>query len=357
MEREGHEQVVFCRDRSTGLRAIVAIHDTTLGPGLGGVRMRAYASESEALTDVLRLSEAMTLKASLAGLEFGGGKSVILGAAQPIDRPALFRAMGRFIDSLGGRYIPTEDLGTYTADIEHLRETSRFGVGVAESLGGGGDPSPMTAWGVVCGMRAAIDAASLSPGLRGKRVVVQGVGKVGMALVRFLLEGGAEVLVSDVDSGRADEAQRIGAHAVANETVHREPCDILSPCATGALLNERTIPELDCRVIAGGANNQLATLGDDDRLQARGILYSPEGGIHFTQVTPTSCGRLPGSPCGRRIRTADEAPVGRPGRGRGLLHESVEEQPTRGGCSSVEAEGVLVEVIVVHPISQSTRVA
>jgi Glu/Leu/Phe/Val dehydrogenase, dimerisation domain len=164
MEREGHEQVVFCRDRSTGLRAIVAIHDTTLGPSLGGVRMRAYASESEALTDVLRLSEAMTLKASLAGLEFGGGKSVILGGPEPIDRPALFRAMGRFIDSLGGRYIPTEDLGTYTADIEHLGETSRFGVGVAESLGGGGDPSPMTAWGVMCGMQAAMDAAGLPRG-------------------------------------------------------------------------------------------------------------------------------------------------------------------------------------------------
>jgi len=197
-----------------------------------------------------------------------------------VDRPALFRAMGRFIDSLGGRYIPTEDLGTYTADIEHLRETSRFGVGVAESLGGGGDPSPMTAWGVVCGMRAAIDAVGLPPGLRGKRIVVQGVGKVGLALVRYLLEGGAEVGVSDVDAERAEEARRIGAQVVANQTVHREPCDILSPCATGALLSERTIPELGCRIVAGGANNQLATLADDDRLQARGILYSPDFAIN-----------------------------------------------------------------------------
>jgi leucine dehydrogenase len=280
MEREGHEQVVFCRDRSTGLRPIVAIHDTTLGPGLGGIRMRAYASESEALTDVLRLSEAMTLKASLAGLEFGGGKSVILDSPKVVDRPAVFRSMGQFIDSLGGRYIPTEDLGTYTADIEHLRETSRFGVGVAESLGGGGDPSPMTAWGVVCGMRAAIDATRLPPGLRGKRVVVQGVGKVGMALVRYLLEGGAQVRVSDVDTGRLDEARRIGAQVVANETVHREPCDILSPCATGGLLSEHTIPELGCRIVAGGANNQLATQADDDRVQDRGILYSPDFAIN-----------------------------------------------------------------------------
>src|SRR5262245_61296175 len=148
--------------------------------------MREYASESEALTDVLRLSQAMTLKASLAGLEFGGGKAVILGIPSPADRPALFRAMGRFVDSLGGRYVPTEDMGTYTADIEGLRETRRYGVGGAGARGGGGDPSPMTAWGVLCGMRAAIEAAGLEPGLGGKRVIVQGIGKVGMALVRLL---------------------------------------------------------------------------------------------------------------------------------------------------------------------------
>ena len=193
IDQEGHEQVVFCRDGASGLRAIVAIHDTTLGPGMGGIRMRQYASESEALTDVLRLSQAMTLKAALAGLAFGGGKAVILGIPPPDRRRALFRAMGRFVDSLGGRYVPTEDMGTYTADIEELRETCRYGVGVAEARGGGGDPSPMTAWGVFCGMRAAIDAAGLEPGPRGKRVVVQGVGKVGMALVRLLIEAGAEV--------------------------------------------------------------------------------------------------------------------------------------------------------------------
>jgi leucine dehydrogenase len=222
----------------------------------------------------------MTLKASLAELEFGGGKSVILGTPEAVDRPALFRALGRFIDSLGGRYVPTEDLGTYTTDIEHLRETSRFGVGVAQSLGGGGDPSPTTAWGVVCGMRAAIDAASLPPGIRGKRVVVQGVGKVGLALLRYLLEAGAEVRISDVDAARAEEARRLGAQIVASEAVHREPCDILSPCATGGLLSEHTIPELRCRIVAGGANNQLATLEDDDRLKDRGIVYAPDFAIN-----------------------------------------------------------------------------
>jgi glutamate dehydrogenase/leucine dehydrogenase len=275
-----HEEVVFCRDTASGLRAIVAIHDTTLGPGLGGIRMRDYASESEALVDVLRLSEAMSLKASLAGLDFGGGKAVMLGVAPPERRAERFRALGRFVESLGGRYVATEDLGTYTPDVETLRETSRYGVGVAESRGGGGDPSPMTAWGVVCGLRAAIEAAGLARGISGRRVVVQGVGKVGMALVRFLREAGAEVAVSDVERARLEEAERLGARVVANESVHRLPCDVLAPCATGGLLNERTIPELRCAIVAGGANNQLATDEDDERLAARGILYAPDFAIN-----------------------------------------------------------------------------
>ena len=272
--------MVYCRDRETGLRAIVAIHDTRLGPGLGGIRMRAYASENEALIDVLRLAGAMSLKASLAGLDYGGGKAVILGVPPAERRAALFRALGRFVDSLGGRYIPTEDLGTYTADVEDLRSTSRYGVGVAEARGGGGDPSPMTAWGVVCGLRAAIDGAGLAPGLRGKQVVVQGVGKVGLALVRYLVEAGAEVRASDVDSERADAARRLGARIVDNAAVHRERCDVFAPCATGAGLNERTIPELGCRIVGGGANNQLATEADDRRLQERGILYAPDFAIN-----------------------------------------------------------------------------
>jgi leucine dehydrogenase len=309
IDREGHEQVVFCRDRASGLRAIVAIHDTTLGPGLGGIRMREYATESEALTDVLRLSQAMTLKASLAGLEFGGGKAVILGIPPPGDRRALFRSMGRFVDSLGGRYVPTEDMGTYTADIEQLRETSRYGVGVAEARGGGGDPSPMTAWGVFCGMRAAIDAADLEPGLGGKRVIVQGIGKVGMALVRFLIDAGADVAVSDVEERRLEEARALGARPMAKAEIHREPCTILSPCAAGALLNERTIPELRCRIVAGGANNQLATEEDGDRLHARGILYAPDFAIN----------------AGGLINVADELGPGGYDRGRALaLTERIE---------------------------------
>jgi glutamate dehydrogenase/leucine dehydrogenase len=276
IEAAGHEQVVYCRERRSGLRAIVAIHSTALGPSLGGIRMRDYADEDEALVDVLRLSEAMTWKASVAGLDFGGGKAVVLGTPPADRRAELFRALGRFVDSLSGRYIPTEDMGTYTADVEHLRETSRFGVGLRAERGGGGDPSPMTAWGVFCGLRAAIEAAGLAPGLGGKRAVVQGVGKVGFALVRFLREAGAEVRVSDVVAARLDEAKRLGATVVSNDTVHRETCDVFAPCAGGAILSERTIPELACRVVGGGANNQLAVPEDDERLLARGILYSPD---------------------------------------------------------------------------------
>jgi glutamate dehydrogenase/leucine dehydrogenase len=258
----------------------VAIHDTRLGPGLGGIRMRDYGNEGDALIDVLRLSEAMSYKASVAGLDFGGGKAVMLGVPPAAERADRFRALGRFVEALGGRYIPTEDLGTYTPDVERLREASRFGVGLPESLGGGGDPSPMTAWGVICGLRAAIDAAALSPGLAGKHVVVQGVGKVGLALVRYLIEAGASVQVSDVVSERLAEAKDLGARVVANDAVHREECDVFAPCATGAGLNERTIPELRCKIVAGGANNQLATEDDGERLASRGILYAPDFAIN-----------------------------------------------------------------------------
>jgi glutamate dehydrogenase/leucine dehydrogenase len=276
MEAEGHEQVVFCSDSRVGLRAIVAIHDTTLGPALGGIRVRSYASEEEALRDVLRLAKAMTFKAAVAGLDLGGGKAVVVGIPPRELRAEVFRALGRFVDSLGGRYIPTEDMGTDTEDLQRLRETSRYGVGLPEELGGGGDPSPMTALGVVCGMRAAIEAAGLPPGLRRKRVVVQGVGKVGLALARDLLAEGAEVLVCDLEEERVRAAERLGAVPVPCDGVFREPCDVFAPCAAGGVLNARTIPELGARIVAGGANNQLESDLDEERLRERGILWAPD---------------------------------------------------------------------------------
>lgn len=267
---------MFCREGRSGLRAIVAIHSTALGPALGGIRMRDYASEEEALVDVLRLSEAMSWKASVAGLDFGGGKAVILGVPPAGRRAEVFRAFGREIEALAGRYVPTEDMGTFTEDLVVLRETSRFGVGLPGERGGGGDPSPMTAYGVFVGLRAAFAAAGLAPGFARKTVAVQGVGKVGLALVRLLREAGAEVVVADVDPARLESARALGARVVANEGIHREPCDVFAPCAGGAVISERSIAELRCRIVGGGANNQLATEADDERLAARGILYAPD---------------------------------------------------------------------------------
>ena len=209
MDAEDHEQVVFCADRAAGLKALIAIHDTTLGPALGGIRMRAYASETEAVVDALRLAQAMTFKAALAGLDYGGGKAVVIGDHTTTQREALFRALGRAIESLAGRYIPTEDMGTTTADIEWVRKESRFGVGRDEVFGGGGDPSPMTAWGVFCGLRACLEEVWGTAEFHGRTVAVQGLGKVGYALVRYLHEARAHLIVADVDSARTQKAAAI----------------------------------------------------------------------------------------------------------------------------------------------------
>jgi glutamate dehydrogenase/leucine dehydrogenase len=280
MAAGSYEAVVHAYDRRTGLRAIVAIHDTTLGPALGGIRARQYRSEDEALVDVLRLAEAMTYKASLAGLDLGGGKAVVLGEPER-GRGAVFQALGRVIERLGGAYVPTEDMGTTTADLVEVRRTSRYGVGLPPDAGGGGDPSPTTAWGVLHGMRAALAALGETDSLRGRSVAVQGVGKVGLALVRFLTEAGASVSVADTDARRVTAAVReFGATAVPLDDILRCGVDILAPCAAGAVLNEATIPQLRCRVVAGGANNQLATDTDGERLAARGILYAPDFAVN-----------------------------------------------------------------------------
>lgn len=281
MERGGYETVAYGYDTTTGLRAVIAIHDTTLGPALGGIRMRSYAAEDDALADVLRLAEAMTYKASLAGLALGGGKAVVLGVPDPGRRAETFRALGRLVDRLGGAYIPTEDMGTTTGDLLEVRKETHHGVGLPESAGGGGDPSPTTAWGVLRGMRAALKALGESDSLQGRHVAVQGVGKVGFALVRFLTEAGAAVIVADTDGERVERAAReCGAKMVPPAEVLFSPVDILAPCAAGAVLNASTIPRLRCRIIAGGANNQLATDADGERLAARHILYAPDFAVN-----------------------------------------------------------------------------
>ena len=270
-----HEEVAFCRDRDTGLRAVVAIHDTRLGPGLGGIRIREYAGESQAVTDVLRLSQAMSYKNACAGLDFGGAKAVLL-APLPADRRAAFLAMGRIVAGFAGRYVATEDMGMTEPDIAVLNEVTPHAVGRARDAGGSGDPSPHTADGVFAGMRAALRAAGLDDGFAGVRVAVQGCGKVGLGLIRHLVAAGAGVVAADTDEGGVTAAREAGAGIAAPAEILFQDVDMVAPCAVGAVLDADSIPALRCRVVAGGANNQLATEADAARLRERGIVYAPD---------------------------------------------------------------------------------
>jgi len=273
----GYESLVYGHDAAVGLRAVIAVHDTTLGPALGGIRVRHYASEDDAVEDVLRLAEAMTYKAALAGLHLGGGKAVVLGDPPPERRAAAFRALGRIIGRLGGSYIATEDMGTTTADLAEVRRETRHGVGLPESEGGGGDPSPTTAFGVLQGMRAVLAALGEPDSFRGRGIAAQGVGKVGLALVALLAEMGAVVTIADTDDRRVAEAVgRYGVTAVAPEGILFQPVEILAPCAAGGVLSQATVPGLRCRAVVGGANNQLATAADAESIARRGILYAPD---------------------------------------------------------------------------------
>ncbi len=275
-----HEQVVICHEPAVGLRAIIAIHDTTLGPALGGIRMWRYERDEEALTDVLRLSRGMTYKNALAGLNLGGGKTVVLGDPRSDKSEMQFRALGRFIDSLGGRYLAAEDVGTSTDDAEVVAVETPHITGLPTDRGGSGDPSPMTAWGVVCGMRAALAEAGLGDSFAGVRVAVQGAGHVGADVVRHLLAAGAQVTVADLYPDRVEPLVAAGAQAGDPATIHRLDCDIFSPCALGAIVRSESVGELRCRVIAGAANNQLLDDAAGDALHARGIVYAPDFAIN-----------------------------------------------------------------------------
>lgn len=270
-----HEQVIFSRDRDTGLRVIVAIHNTRLGPGLGGIRIRAYARERDALVDVLRLSRAMSYKSAAAGLDFGGAKAVVLGPL-PEDRRAAFLAIGRVVEGLGGRYVATEDMGTTESDVAVLNQVTRWAVGRSLAAGGSGDPSPHTARGVFVGMRAAMRAAGLGDDFHGRRVAVQGCGSVGLALIRELVAAGAEVHAADPVDQSAAAAGAVGARVVPADRILDQAVDIVAPCAIGAVINGASIPRLRCRIVAGAANNQLAEEADADRLAELGILYAPD---------------------------------------------------------------------------------
>jgi leucine dehydrogenase len=275
--QDEYEEVVFFHDPPTGLRAIVAIHSTALGPALGGTRFYPFASEQDALRDVLRLSRGMTYKAAAAGLDLGGGKAVIIGDPKRDKTEELLRAYGRFIDSLGGRYITAEDVGTAREDMDILRRETGWVTGVSKRLGGSGDPSPVTAWGAFQGLRACIEEGLQTQSFDGLRVVVLGVGKVGYHLAKHLVEAGAQVTVADVDVDAVARAVKdLGVETTEPEKAHALECDVFAPCALGGIIRDDTIPNLKCRIVAGAANNQLERPEHGDMLGDQGILYAPD---------------------------------------------------------------------------------
>jgi valine dehydrogenase (NAD+) len=274
----GHEQVVYCHDAGTGLRSIIAIYSSALGPALGGTRFYPYADEEAALADVLNLSRAMAYKASCAGLDLGGGKAVIIGDPHRDKTEALLRAYGRFVQSLNGRYYTACDVGTYVEDMDVVARECHFVTGRSPAHGGAGDSSILTAYGVFEGMRAAAEHVWGTPSLRGRRVGVAGVGKVGHHLVEHLLDDGASVVVADVDKSAVDRVR--SAHpeveAVDPDALPGQPMDVYAPCALGSALNDETVPALQARVVCGAANNQLDHPGIEKQLEERGVLYAPD---------------------------------------------------------------------------------
>lgn len=281
-EFDNHEQVVFCHDKATGLKAIIAIHNTHRGPALGGCRMYPYASEADALTDVLRLSRGMTYKSAIANLPLGGGKSVILGDPRQDKSPALMHAMGEAVERLGGRYIVAEDSGTGVADLQCMGKVTDYVSGIAEKCDAqgncrSGDPSPMTARGTFVGIRAAVRHRLGRESLEGVRVAIQGVGNVGHHLASFLHQAGARLWVSDINQEAVQRmVDELDAVAVSSEEIYDQPVDVFAPCALGAILNDDTIPRLRASVVAGSANNQLAEKHHGLALMRKGVLYAPD---------------------------------------------------------------------------------
>ena len=293
-EFDQHEQVMFCHDKATGLKAIIAVHNTRLGPALGGCRMWPYADEQQALNDVLRLSRGMTYKSALAGLPLGGGKAVIIGDPHKGKSEALFQAMGGFVDSLGGRYITAADSGTGVAEMALMGQRTRHvvGAGTREQLGGGtrsGDPSPATALGVFIGLREAVAQRLGRSDLNGLRFAIQGLGQVGFDLARQLKAAGAQLWVHDIQEANVRRAvDELGAHAVSAQDIYGLEVDVFSPCAMGAVINDHTLQLLRAPVIAGAANNQLATAAHADELWRRGVLHAPDYAINAGGIIDVS---------------------------------------------------------------------
>ncbi|MBQ4822797.1 Glu/Leu/Phe/Val dehydrogenase [Aquimarina sp. MMG016] len=275
---DNHEQVVFCQDKDTGLKAIIGVHNTILGPALGGTRMYDYKTEWDALNDVLRLSRGMTYKAAITGLNLGGGKAVIMGDAKKIKTPELMRRFGKFVHTLGGKYYTAEDVGMETSDMDTVREVTPYVTGISEAKGGAGNPSPVTAYGVYMGMKAATKFAYGDDNLDGKKILVQGIGHVGEELVRLTSKEGAKVIISDINEERLTSVSKAyGVEIYRGDDLYSEAADIYAPCALGATVNDETINKLKVKVIAGAANNQLANEDAHGALlQNKGIVYAPD---------------------------------------------------------------------------------
>ncbi|HEY2397315.1 MAG TPA: Glu/Leu/Phe/Val dehydrogenase dimerization domain-containing protein [Rudaea sp.] len=277
----GHEEVVFCHNKDAGLKAIIAIHNTVLGPSLGGLRMWPYKSEAEAVNDVLRLSRGMTYKNAVAGLNLGGGKAVIIGDPAKDKSEALFRAFGRFVNSLNGRYITAEDVGINVNDMEWVFRETEFVTGVHQVHGGSGDPSPFTAYGTLQGLLAALNAKFGNEDVGKYSYAVQGAGHVGMEFIKLLREHGAKVYVTDIDKVLVEQAvSEYGCTAVGLDEIYDTDADVYSPCALGGTVNENTLPRLKCKIICGAANNQLANEAIGDEVEKRGIVYAPDYAVN-----------------------------------------------------------------------------
>ncbi len=274
MEKYDYEQLVFCYDKTSGLKAVICIHDTTLGPALGGTRMWNYESEDDAVLDALRLGRGMTYKAAAAGLNLGGGKTVIIGDAKKDKSEELWRAFGRYVQSLNGRYITAEDVNTTVADMDYVAMETDYVTGLS---GTSGDPSPVTAYGTYMGMKAAAKEAFGSDSLEGKVVAVQGLGHVGYYLCKHVYEEGGKLIVTDIDKDKINEVvNEFGATAVKADEIYGVECDIYAPCALGATVNDETIPQFKCRAIAGAANNVLKEERHGDIIHEKGIVYAPD---------------------------------------------------------------------------------
>ena len=272
-----HERVVFCTNKDVGLKAIIAIHNTVLGPALGGTRMWPYKSEKEALVDALRLSAGMTYKAAAAGLNLGGGKAVIIGDPKKDKTEGLFRAFGAFVNSLRGNYVTAEDVGTTVKDMGYVFAETPYVTGISESMGGSGDPSPYTSYGVLMSIKASVKEKLGKNSLEGLHIAVQGVGNVGRNLVKYLVEENAYVTIADIDKEKVQNICK--TYKVENmdpESIITSKCDVLAPCALGSVVNDKTIDHLQCSIISGGANNILASPKHGEILQNKSILYAPD---------------------------------------------------------------------------------